>query len=156
MLAYAVAGLKSDFGGHTEAYSGNLLAYVGDCILNGMNTDKSPGHELGFGDQFVNNTCVYRNGLTGYQSDCFTNPQQPPTGRGWEVHDNQVYSRTGNTTVCLCPPAAGQLQDMRCNTSMPLQQWVALGHDRGSTSWKWPADEELIGWGKRLLNPSQH
>eukprot|EP01050_Picozoa_sp_SAG11_P011021 SAG11_NODE_1140_length_5709_cov_11.137611_4_plen_108_part_00 len=82
VLAYASAELKSDFGGHAEAYSGNLLAYVGDCIMDGMNTDHSPGHGLGFGDQFVNNTCVYRNNLTGYQSDCFTNPQQPLTGRG--------------------------------------------------------------------------
>ena len=155
VLAYASAGLKSDFGGHAETYSGNLLAYVGDCIMDGMNTDRSPGHGLGFGDQFVNNTCVYRNNLTGYQSDCFTSLQQPPTGRGWEVHGNRVYSQTGSTTVCLCPPSTGQ-HSMPCNASMPLQQWVALGHDRGSTSRQWPVDEELVAWGKQLLKLSQH
>ena len=152
VLAYASAGLKSDFGGHAEAYSNNLLAYVGQCIMDGMETDHSVGHEIGFGDRFVNNTCVYRNNLTGYQSDCFTSPQQPPTGRGWDVHDNQVYSQNGSTTVCLCAPPPGQRgADAACNVSMPLEEWVARGHDRGSTTSRWPSDEELLAWGKRLL-----
>lgn len=135
VLGYATAGLKSDFGGHFETYTGNLLAYVHDCIMNGMNGDRYPGHSLGFNDGFWNNSCVF----TGsYQSDCFTNPTQPPMGRGWAVHDNRVFSANGQALVC--------------NSTVPLKEWVANGHDQGSTVAKWPADEVLISWATALLN----
>ena len=44
VLGYATAGLKSDFGGHQEVYFNNLLAYVHDCIMDGMDSDRFPGH----------------------------------------------------------------------------------------------------------------
>ena len=135
VLGYATAGLKSDFGGHHEVYSNNLLAYVHDCIMNGMNSDARPGHQIGYNDGFWNNSCVF----TGtYQSDCFTNAAQPPTGRGWDVHDNKVFSADGQTRVCARP-------------QMNLSDWVAQGHDHGSTSAKWPTDDHLVGWAKAIL-----
>lgn len=108
--------------------------YVGNCIMDGMNADSQPGHSIGYGDGFVNNTCVY---TESYQSDCFTSSEQPSTGRGWKVHDNKVFSQSGVTLVC--------------NNKVPLSDWVAKGHDTGSTSGKWPSDQELVAIAKRIL-----
>lgn len=116
-----------------ESYSGNLLLWVGDCILDGMTGDLMPGHEMGYGDTFVNNSCVYRH---SYESDCFTGARQPAAGRGWNVHDNRVFSADGSTVVCY---------------NVTLEEWVARGHDRGSTSWPWPAASEVTAWGRALL-----
>ena len=103
--------------------------------MNGMNSDARPGHQIGYNDGFWNNSCVF----TGtYQSDCFTNAAQPPTGRGWDVHDNKVFSADGQTRVCARP-------------QMNLSDWVAQGHDHGSTSAKWPTDDHLVGWAKAIL-----
>eukprot|EP01047_Picozoa_sp_COSAG01_P017812 COSAG01_NODE_951_length_12498_cov_30.544018_8_plen_127_part_00 len=117
-----------------ESYSGNLLLWVGDCIMNGMTEDNSPGHAIGYGDAFVNNSCVYRH---SYESNCFTSPRQPSTGRGWQVHDNRVFSANGSTMVC--------------NNSLTLEEWVARGHDHGSTSQSWPTNAEVTAWGRALL-----
>lgn len=134
VLGYATAGLKSDFGGHDEVYRGNLLLFVGDCIMDGMNADSMPGHSIGYNDGFVNNTCIYTN---SYQSDCFTNPKQPATGRGWDVHDNKVFSKTGQTMVC--------------NREVPLSEWVNQGHDHGSTSSQWPTNAEIAAMAAAVL-----
>jgi hypothetical protein len=134
VLAYAVAGLKSDFGGHDEVYDSNLLAYVGECIIHGM--DATGGNSHGFNDGFFNNTCVYRN---SYTSDCFIPKTKTEwSGGGWQVHDNHVYSASGSTMVC--------------GNTIALADWVAKGHDKGSTTAKWPADEQLIAWGRGLLD----
>ena len=134
VLGYATAGLKSDFGGHEETYTGNLLAYVHDCIMDGMATDAMPGHQIGYGDGFVNNSCVY---IGSYDSDCFTQRTQPAAGRAWKVHDNKVYSESGETMVC--------------NNTTSLAAWVAKGHDAGSSSARWPSDADLVAMARRIL-----
>ena len=85
LLAYADNGLKSDFGGHDEVYSGNVLAYVGAC-WDMWNFD-------GNNDGFYNNSCVFRN---SYASDCFAAGK----GRGWRVGNNTVFSSSGNEEIC--------------------------------------------------------
>ena len=62
VLAYASAGLKSDFGGHHEVYHNNVLPYVDHCFMHGMEITAS--HELGFNDGFYNNSCIYTNELS--------------------------------------------------------------------------------------------
>jgi hypothetical protein len=131
VLAYAVAGLKSDFGGMNEVYDSNLLAYVGECIIHGMGDT----HTRGFNDGFINNTCVYRK---SYSSNCFAYHYNDTwTGAGWQVHDNDVYSAKGTTMVC--------------GGKVALAEWVAQGHDKGSTTAKWPADDKLVQWSRELL-----
>jgi len=119
-LAYGDNGLKSDFGGHDEVYSNNVLAYVGACW--------HMWNFHGYNDGFFNNSCVFRN---NYPSDCF----QPGHGVGWEVHDNKVFSASGQLNVC----------------GTTLSQWVAGGHDHGTTIAKWPTDEILVQAGKQVL-----
>jgi len=57
---------------------------------------------------------------------------------GWEVHDNAVFSETGQCTVC----------------GKDLKDYVAEGHDHGSTVAKWPADAALVAMGKKVLGMS--
>ena len=122
-------GLKSDFGGHHEVYSNNVLPYVGDCL-----SPLGDQHEYGFNDGFYNNSCIYR---TSYTSDCFITRPSNWSGAGMEIHDNQVFSQTGQTLVC--------------NFTIPLSDWVAKGHDHGSVSSIWPKDEQLVEWIKEML-----
>ena len=35
---------------------------------------------------------------------------------------------------------------------VPLAQWQAAGEDKGSTVGAFPADDEVIGWAKKLLS----
>ena len=135
VLAYSLSGLKSDFGGQSEVYHNNLMPYTYDTMF------KDFRHTLTMflyvNDGFYNNTVMY---IASYGSDCFTNGLHPPPagmGAGWEVHDNHVYSESGETFVC--------------NGTVTLADWQAAGHDQGTTSDKWPADELLITWAKQLL-----
>jgi len=54
------------------------------------------------------------------------------------VHDNAVFSETGQCTVC----------------GKDLKDYVAEGHDHGSTVAKWPADAALVAMGKKVLGMS--
>ena len=92
---------------------------------------------LELNDGFYNNTVMY---TISYGSDCFafefgpdpgSVPKIPDIGAGWEVHDNHVYSQSGQTLIV-------------CNQTLPLETWIAQGHDHGTTTSKWPADDELI------------
>lgn len=116
VLVYGNNGLKSDFGGHNEEFIGNVLAFVGSCW--------SPdwlGGFAGLGDGFWNNSCIFR---LRYESDCFPEGK----GLGWRVGNNTVYSQSGDEAVC--------------NTT--LSNWLAQGHDRGTTIRKWPSVRKLV------------
>ena len=52
------------------------------------------------------------------------------------VHDNAYYTPTGDITEC----------------HKSLADWQAAGEDKGSTVGAFPADDEIIGWAKKLLN----
>jgi len=81
----------------------------------------------GYGDGFYNNKCVFRNGK-GYKSDCNLTT-------GWVVNNNTLFSSSGTVDVC----------------GTTLEKWVAAGHDKGTTISKWPTDDVLVQWGKKLL-----
>jgi len=81
-FAYADNGLKSNFGGHDHKWSGNVLAYVGNCYQF--------FNFKGYNDGFVNNTCVIR---SGYGSDCNVD-------KSFHVSHNRVFSSSGNVKVC--------------------------------------------------------
>ena len=78
--------------------------------------------------RFVNNSCVLR-GDHGYDSDC-------SLPAGMEVSGNSVYSPGGKMSVC---------------GGKPLDQWVAAGHDHGTTLHSLPTDDALVAMGKQLL-----
>ena len=126
-MAYGSNGLKSDFGGHTHSSIGDIYAYITNCF--------SSGNYL----SFINNTCILNfqpdgstgvgpRGSQGYASDCNLSP-------GMEVHGNTVATPGASIEAC----------------GMFLEDWVALGHDHGTTSVQWPANAALIAKAKATL-----
>ena len=81
-FAYGDNRLKPDFGGHDNAWHGNVLAYVGNCY--------TVFNFKGYNDAFYDNKCVFR---TGYGSTC-------GLSTGFDVHGNSVFSESGGLTVC--------------------------------------------------------
>ena len=67
---------------------------------------------------------------SGYTSDCDL-PQ------GMQVSGNTVCTPGGELNVC---------------GNVPLTQWVAKGHDPGTSLHVLPTDEDLVAAGIRLLN----
>ena len=119
-LCAGLYGLKAAHGGHDNKWHGNVLAYVDNCYMRVVG-----GH--GYNDAFYDNKCVFV-APTGYSSDC-------NVSASWEVHDNEVFSRSGSLEVC----------------GEEFTKYVAGGHDRGSSVGKWPTDSVLISMGKKVL-----
>jgi hypothetical protein len=111
---------KSDFGGHDNVWHGNVLAFVGNCY--------TVFSFKGYNDQFYDNKCIFR---AGYKSDC-------DVSAGFEVHDNQVFSTTGELQVC----------------GTDFKNWTASGHDKGSVLGPWPSDADVVAMGKAVLGMS--
>ena len=90
-LAYAANGLKSDFGGHDNRWSNNVLAYAGLCF----GTPNPFGYFKGYNNAFGGNRCVGMglNGLAVYNSDC-------KLDASWNITANEVFTADGNATVC--------------------------------------------------------
>jgi len=120
-LVYGSNGLKSDFGGHTHSSIGDIYAYIADCFGNGNYLS------------FINNTCILNYQPTaqnggGYASDCNLGP-------GMKVHGNTVATPGGSLLAC----------------GTFLSEWVAAGHDVGTTSVQWPADAALVAQARKTL-----
>jgi hypothetical protein len=129
VFVYGDNGLKSNFGGHDNEHSDNIYAYVGTCFYgNPCQSCATPASVANA--TFTGNRCVFRN-PNGYFSNCgnFTKPVT--------VRDNSVYSHNGSCEVC-----AGKGE----GSALSLEQWVAEGHDVGSSVSPWPEDAELVGW----------
>ena len=78
--------------------------------------------------RFQNNSCVLR-GDHGYSSDC-----RLPAGM--EVSGNSVFTPGGKLAVC---------------GAKSLTDWVAQGHDKGSSLHGMPTDDALVAMGRELL-----
>ena len=104
-FAYADNGLKSDFGGHDQVWTGNVLGYVGNCYQ--LFSFK------GYNDGYTNNTCVFTG---GYNSDC-------KVDKSVDVRANRVFSRDGTLEVCGVPFAEWQRQGHDPETT--LGKWPA-------------------------------
>ena len=85
-FAYSGRGMKNDFGGHDNHHINNIYAYIGQ----GFKIVEQPiGHE----NYFYNNTVVMtRDGDYG-------NPKCTDPGKT-VIHDNRIYTKTGNVTEC--------------------------------------------------------
>lgn len=121
-MAYGLHGLKSDFGGHDLIYHDNVQAYVGDCRHLAYN-----GEYKGYNDGYFNNKCIITQ-RNGYGSDC-------SVVAGFKVHDNQVFTKSGNLTVC----------------GKDFKAYQDEGHDPGTTISSWPADADVVAMGKEVL-----
>lgn len=123
-FAYANTGMKNDLGGHDNHHYHNIYAYsnIGYAI-----SAQLKGHQ----DYFYSNTVVLnKDGDYGHGS-C--------SGDGKTVvHDNRLYSPTGNITEC----------------GKSLEAWQALGNDPGTTASTLPADEDLVSLIRKVLSIS--
>jgi hypothetical protein len=96
---------KTDFGGHTKAYSKNVEIYGGGCgCVAGDPTN-----------QFVANQCV------GEVSPC----QCSANENSFDViANNHYYSPTVNTSAPVCPGAESHIEDGSVNAPMPTTEAV--------------------------------
>lgn len=119
---YGGNGMKNDFGGHSNYHLNNVYAYIGQAI-GFYDAPMLVGEE----DHFQNNKVV----MTGTKVGSFT-----CDGVGMPVlGNNQYFTPTGAATEC----------------KMPLEQWQAKGHDKGSTVAKTPSDDAIISMAKTVL-----
>lgn len=115
VLVYSGNGMKSDFGGHDSFSYLNVYAFLDSGF--GL-VWQEPGHY----DYFHSNHVVLNaDGDYGGAANYCTKPTLV-------LYNNTVFSPTGKVTEC----------------GMPLEKWVALGHDLNSTAHPWPEDAELL------------
>ena len=134
VVVYGTVGHKADFGAHDLQSQGNLYAFV-DSSWSSWATN---GH-------FANNTVVLAGGGTGgYTSDCGTVAN--PTSK---ISNNTIYAQDQVMMVpCInetCP-AAG------CVASCKLRDWVARGHDNGTTLAPIPQDQTILNAARARLH----
>ena len=120
-FAYAQRGMKNDFGGHDNHHYNNIYSYVGIGFEISTQLD---GHE----DYFYSNTVVQTS------DGDYGNPACTPLGKT-VLHDNRIYTPTGNVTEC----------------HMSLKDWQAKGNDPGTTASAWPKDDDLAAEARKLL-----
>jgi hypothetical protein len=63
-----------------------------------------------------------------------------------QIHGNAVYSKGATMPVACLNHSTGA-----CTTVCPLQEWVAQGHDRGTTLAGLPPDGDVVAAARRLL-----
>lgn len=121
-FAYSNAGMKNDFGGHDNHHYNNIYAFVNTGFVI---TSQLKGHE----DYFHNNTVVMNKDGNYGNGKC--------SGDGMTVvHDNRIYTPTGNVTEC----------------GMSLSDWQAKENDPGTTAGKIPDDVTLVKMIQQLLD----
>ena len=124
VFVYSGNGMKNDFDGHDNHHHNNVYAYIGAAFRICAQRD---GHV----DMFYNNTVVMtRDGNYG-------NPECHPVGKT-VVHDNHIYTPTGNVTEC----------------GMALADYQKQGGDPGTTAGVFPKDGDLLNEIQRLLEIS--
>jgi hypothetical protein len=128
-LAFAANGLKSDFGGHDNVWTRNVLAYPETCYDFGFDAKGNTSFP-GYNDGFANNSCIFRR---NYMSTC---NWEHGLDRSVSMHDNKVYSATGSLTIC----------------DKSWDEFKKTSRDTGTTLGKWPSDGELVHMAKQLLS----
>lgn len=128
-------GHKSDFGGHNKFTYNSIVAFAKDYeegLCGGFDAGVP-----GFVDGYWNNSCIqgtfvpYVN-LPGDPNNI--NPNVMPI-----IHDNKVYNANGRATVKVG------------STTLTDADWQAKGQDKGSKAYPMPADDDIIAWGKAVL-----
>jgi hypothetical protein len=147
-IVYGQTGLKFDFGAHDVRAVGNYYAYIDLAFNTNGGGGAIPGGQRRGSKWFVNNTVILGAGSAsifggGYGSDC------PIIGRPdlGKIFGNTIHSKDAVMVPCLDTTAPSK----GCVRSCTLQQWVAEGHDNGTTAGPVPRDEEVIAAAKRLL-----
>jgi hypothetical protein len=149
-VVYGQAGFKlSPQGSHNMRAFGNYYAHV-DAAYNAVTPDDQHGGWASSDGWFVNNTVIVGGASfsyfgNGYASDCFMVGK--PQFADSSVSGNTVLSKLPLTVQCLnaSAPTKG------CTLSCTLDQWLAQGHDPGTTVGPLPQDEVVIAAARVLL-----
>jgi hypothetical protein len=137
-VVYGQAGFKADFGAHDMRSVGNYYAYV-DVAWAGF--PASDGW-------FLNNSVILNGGSgsmfgSGYASGCGL-IGRPGVG---VIRGNAVYSKEHATMRVACLNSTTKA----CSVSCLLTEWLAEGHDPGTTVNPIPADDEVMEAARKLL-----
>ena len=139
-LRYICGCRGSDFGAHDVRAIGNYYAYVDLAFNTNGGGGVIPGGQRRGSKWFVNNTVILGAGSPsifgyGYGSDC-PNIGRPELGF---IYGNTVHSKAAVMVPCLDVNATSR----GCVDSCKLQQWVAEGHDPGTTVAPVPRDHGM-------------
>jgi hypothetical protein len=178
-IVYGQAGFKSDFGEHRHVTVGPAALCLPNAFathsapLRRLDPEitcrvrHSGAHDMraydnyyayvdvawgGFPSSdgwFVNNSVVLAAGRSdfwgsGYASDCGLVGRPPSFGA---IHGNTVYSREHATMRVACLNTTTKA----CSVSCLLTDWVAQGHDHGTTVHPMPTDDEVMEAARKLL-----
>lgn len=140
-VVYGQAGFKADFGAHNMHAVGNYYAYVDVAWGGWPSTD----------GRFLNNSVILGGETTsyfgiGYASDCGL-IGHPESGL---IGGNTVHSKDAATMMVSCLNESTK----SCSSVCRLSDWIAVGHDQGTTIRPIPRDKDVIAAGRHLLGMS--
>jgi len=127
-LVYAAAGLKSDYGGHTNYHHDNIYAYVDTALSLTGDTFSESTEDRFFGNRLI---------LTDTATSVVFNSPWGCIGSGKPLLENNVYYTANGHALQEC--------------GMDFQVWQDRGNDLGSTVHVRPPHEMLLGWANELL-----
>ena len=129
VLIYGQYGMKSSFGGWQNWHTNNVYGYVCSCYGEGAD------------DIYESNHCIARSG-----GGCYfwpTYASDAPTRNG----PAPANFRVGNNTVYHDKPIM-----VGAHENISLVDWVASGHDRGTTAQPLLSDVALVHRVRALLH----
>ena len=136
-MVYGQAAMKAA-GGHDMRSHSNYYAYV-NVAWGGWDTSDV---------WFLNNSVILNVGTSdfwgsGYASDCGL-IGRPAVG---VIRGNAVYSKEHATMRVACLNTTTKV----CSVPCLLTEWLAEGHDPGTTVRPVPADDEVMEAARKLL-----
>jgi len=129
-------GHKSDFGGHNKFTYNSIVAFAkdySDGLCGGMDRGLP-----GYVDGYWNNTCIQANTISYLNLPCLPSDQCDPKTLPI-VHDNRVYNKAGSTSVNV----GGK--------DISEADYQKLGQDLGTKAFPLPSNEQIIQWGRQIL-----
>jgi len=145
---FLVYGGYKNYLGHSKTVTNNLYIYP-DAWHSYSHSRSSPYCEnsdgatltrlaSGWDEVWSNNTCVINSSTVYSNDEC-----DPSHLKGLVpfTANNHFYTATGNISI---PCGKG--------TVFTLEQYQSMGYDIGSTVSKLPTNDQIIAWGKQLLD----
>jgi len=110
-------------------------------------------HDAQHTDGYVNNTCIQSaSNLTAYAFRyCDPKNVNNITNIG-TIHGNKIYNPDGKATV-QCGTSPSEKDPKATGKLLTLAEFEASGADPGEMVAVTPADDVIIGWAKKLLQP---
>eukprot|EP01112_Ceratiomyxa_fruticulosa_P011058 TRINITY_DN2973_c0_g1_i5.p1 TRINITY_DN2973_c0_g1~~TRINITY_DN2973_c0_g1_i5.p1 ORF type:complete len:905 (+),score=191.36 TRINITY_DN2973_c0_g1_i5:344-3058(+) len=128
-------GHKSDFGGHNKFTYNSVVAYA-QCYDEGLCGDFNDVVP-NYADGYWNNSCI-QGALIPYL-DISGDPSNITQSLLPILYNNRVYNAYANLSVNVG------------DSTLTEDEWQALGQDKNTQVFPMPTDDEIIAWGKAVL-----